>query len=70
MSNNEKDPFHAFPEAVDAFGDTAKKSIIIGGDGISRIKYELDGWYRGKEGTFEYIIELDKTSNHRLFRPK
>ena len=70
MSNNENDPFHAFPEAVDAFGDTAKESIIIGGDGIPRTKYELDGWYRGKEGTFEYIVESDKSSNHRLFRPK
>lgn len=44
--------------------------ILRSGDGIPRTKYELDGWYRGKDGTFEYIIESDETSNHRLFRPK
>jgi hypothetical protein len=33
-------------------------------------KVEVEGNYRGKEGTFEWIIESDGFVNHRLFRPK
>ncbi|MCX0499401.1 hypothetical protein D3M71_09495 [Erwinia billingiae] len=45
-------------------------SVISGGDGVERLKLEISGSYRGKEGVFEYIREPDGTINHRLFVPK
>ena len=36
--------------------------------GVVRIKVEILGAYRGRDGIFEYIIEPDgKACNHRLF---
>ena len=62
--------YHSFPESVDAFGADGKATQIVGGDGITRTKIEISGSYKGKDGTFEYIIEPDgKTVNHRLFVP-
>ena len=63
--------YHSFPESVDAFGADGNTTTIIGGDGVVRLKVEIKGGYKKKEGVFEYIIEPDgKTVNHRLFRPK
>jgi hypothetical protein len=31
--------YHAFPEAVDAFGNIAKAEEIISGDGVARMQY-------------------------------
>ena len=61
--------YHAFPEAVDAFGNIAKAEEIIGGDLVARMQYEIEGGYMGKEGVFQYIVELDNTCNHRDFIP-
>lgn len=62
--------YHSFPESVEAFGADGKSTQIVGGDGITRTKIEIAGSYKGKNGTFEYIIEPDgKTVNHRLFVP-
>ena len=61
---------HSFPEAVESFGSEGKLSTITGGDGIVRKKLEIPGFYKGKDGVFEYIIEPDNTVNHRFFRPK
>lgn len=51
--------YHSFPESVDAFGADGKATQIVGGDGITRTKIEISGSYKGKDGTFEYIIEPD-----------
>jgi len=61
--------YHAFPEAVDAFGNIAKAEEIISGDGVARMQYEIEGGYMGKEGVFQYIVGLDNTCNHRDFIP-
>jgi filamentous hemagglutinin len=61
--------FHSFPESVDGHSDQGTISVIIGGDGVERLKLEISGSYRGKEGMFEYIREPDGTINHRLFVP-
>lgn len=42
---------------------------IIGGDGIKRSKLTIPGWYRGKNGVFEFIKEPNGDINHRLFSP-
>ncbi|HEM4031229.1 TPA: hypothetical protein U1V77_002221 [Streptococcus suis] len=61
--------FHSFPESVDSFGSDGKVTEIIGGDGVVRIKVEISGSYKSRDGIFEYIIEPDNTVNHRFFRP-
>ena len=60
---------HGFPKIVDDYAIEGRVSQLTGGDGIPRIKVELDGSFRGKDGVFEWIIESDNTINHRLFRP-
>jgi len=62
--------YHSFSRSVDAFGSQGKLTQITGGDGVVRTKLEISGFYRGKPGIFEYIIEPDGiTVNHRLFVP-
>ena len=43
---------------------------IVGGDNIVRHKLYILGFYKGKDGNFEYIREADGKINHRLFVPK
>ncbi|MCI4005124.1 hypothetical protein [Dickeya dianthicola] len=62
--------YHSFPESVDAHAGQGTVSVITGGDGIERLKLEISGNYRGKEGIFEYIREPNGSINHRLFVPK
>jgi len=64
-----KKEFHTFPDIVDNYGINGRVTSITGGDGVVRTKVEIDGWYMRREGTFEFIIEPDGTSNHRFFKP-
>jgi RHS repeat-associated protein len=59
---------HGFPLEVDNYAGFGTTSSVRGGDGIVRTKVELRGSWRGKDGTFEWLIEPDKTVNHRIFR--
>jgi len=61
---------HGFPLEVDNFAGQGTTRQITGRDGVVRTKVELPGSYRGKEGTFEWIVEPDGTVNHRLFVPE
>jgi hypothetical protein len=56
-----------FPSLVDGQADAAKLKTITGGDGIDRTKVELPGSINGKDGNFRWIIEPDKSVNHRQF---
>ncbi|WP_371419671.1 VENN motif pre-toxin domain-containing protein [Pantoea sp. CCBC3-3-1] len=62
--------FHSFPESVDGHANQGTVSVITGGDGVERLRLEISGSYRGKEGIFEYIREPNGSINHRLFVPK
>lgn len=66
MLNND---YHSFPESVTAFEKNGQVIQIIGGDGIKRSKLTIPGWYRGKNGVFEFIKESNGDINHRLFSP-
>ena len=60
--------FHGFPDMVDNYGADGQLEDITGGDGVTRTRLRIAGWYRGYEGFFEYIIEPDGiTVNHRYF---
>lgn len=60
---------HGFPAEVDNYAGEGTTSSLTGGDRIVRTKVELRGSYKGKDGTFEWIIEPDRTINHRYFNP-
>jgi len=62
--------FHAFPRIVDNYAAFGRQEIIIGGDRAARLKVSLPGSYQSRDGLFEWIIESNKTVNHRLFVPK
>ncbi|MEH0019208.1 MAG: right-handed parallel beta-helix repeat-containing protein [Desulfobacter sp.] len=62
-----KDLDHNFPSLIDKQAGAAKVKKITGGDGIERTKVELPGSINGKEGNYSWIIEPDKTINHRQF---
>ena len=64
---NGKDTDHNFPSSIDKQADAASVKKITGGDGIGRTKVELPGNINGKDGNFSWIIEPDKTVNHRQF---
>ena len=61
--------YHGFPESVDAFGSSGTISTRINGDKTTVTWIEIPGWYKGKEGVFQYIIGPDGTCNHRFFVP-
>ena len=67
---DKSDSFHSFPLVVENYGEYAEVHKILGNDGVERTLVRLRGFYDGKEGHFEWIIEPDgKTCNHRMFVP-
>ena len=65
--NAVKPDYHTFPRSVEAFEKYGTIRTITGGDGIKRMKLEIPGWYKGKNGAFEFIKEPDNTINHHFF---
>lgn len=65
-----KPDYHGFPKEVDNHAKFGRQETIVGRDGVKRTKVSVKGSYQGKEGDFEWIVEPDKTVNHRLFNPK
>ncbi|HYW08312.1 MAG TPA: RHS repeat-associated core domain-containing protein, partial [Longimicrobium sp.] len=59
---------HGFPLQVDNMARFGTTKAFKGGDGVERTLVEVRGHYQGKNGTFEWIIEPDRTVNHRYFR--
>ena len=73
MKNNlktGKPDFHGFPQIVDNYATFGQKELIKGRDGITRVKISLEGSYKGQDGYFEWIIESNKSVNHRIFRDR
>lgn len=70
MENNLKTgqpDFHGFPKIVDNYANLGKRDLIIGKDGLTRVKISLEGSYKNLSGNFEWLIEPNNTINHRLF---
>ena len=61
--------FHGFPRIVDNYARFGRNEIITGRDGVIRKKIVLEGGYNSHEGHFEWIIEPNRSINHRLFVP-
>ena len=61
--------FHAFPQSVEAFEKSGTVSTIRGGDGVLRQILKIPGEYKGRDGVFEFIKDVDGTITHRFFKP-
>lgn len=66
---NAGDLHHAFPNSVDGYAAKyGKYSREMGKDGKMYDWLRMDGSYKGKNGTFEYIKDSQGNINHRFFR--
>lgn len=61
--------YHAFPRIVENFAGDGVVTALRGGDGIVRQQLEIHGVYRGVEGVFRFIRDVDRTITHRMFHP-
>lgn len=62
------DPHHAFPDIIDNYAGCGQHFPLVGGDGIERDLYQVEGSLNGESGIFEWIVDGDKVT-HRRFIP-
>ena len=64
-----EDSLHAFNDIIDNYAGDATKFSLVGGDGVERQLYQIEGSLNGKKGIFEWIIDPDVTKGvtHRRF---
>ena len=63
------DPHHSFNDIVDNYAGSARTFRIKGGDGKTRILYQLKGSLNGQKGIFEWIYDSTRGVTHRRFIP-
>lgn len=68
-ATNRTDGQHKFSDIVDNYAGAAKTFKIKGGDGKTRILYQIKGSLNGKQGIFEWILESGNKVTHRRFIP-
>lgn len=68
--SNSSDTDHGFPSAIDKEAGNGTQTTITGGDGTKRTKVSLPGKVNGRKGNYTWIIEPNKTVNHRQFEAK
>lgn len=69
MVEYKKDIVHSFPKSVDGYANKyGQRTINVGKDGKTYQWLKLNGSYRGKTGTFEYIKDNKGVINHRYFK--
>ncbi|WP_073291647.1 hypothetical protein [Anaerosporobacter mobilis] len=63
------DSLHAFNDIIDNYAGDATKFSLVGGDGVERSLYQIEGSLNGKQGIFEWIVDPDpaKGVTHRRF---
>lgn len=61
------DAQHAFNDIIDNYAGDATKFNIIGGDGVERSLYQIEGSLNGKQGVFEWIVDPVKGVTHRRY---
>jgi len=64
-----EDALHAFNDIIDNYAGDATKFSLMGGDGVERSLYQIEGALNGKSGIFEWIVDPDpaKGVTHRRF---
>ncbi|MEI5993269.1 T7SS effector LXG polymorphic toxin [Candidatus Enterococcus mansonii] len=58
---------HGFPDIVDNYPSGANEFPLVGGDGVNRRFFQIEGSHNGKTGVFEWIIEPNGNISHRRF---
>lgn len=58
---------HGFPDIIDNYPTSANEYPLIGGDGIDRKFFQLEGSNNAKNGVFEWIVEPNGDISHRRF---
>ena len=58
---------HGFSNIVDNYPTIANEYSLVGGDGISRRFFQIEGSNNGKIGVFEWIVEPNGNISHRRF---
>ncbi|MGM0148478.1 hypothetical protein [Enterococcus mundtii] len=58
---------HGFSNIVDNYPTVANEYSLVGGDGISRRFFQIEGSNNGKIGVFEWIVEPNGNISHRRF---
>ncbi|MFD1901150.1 hypothetical protein GQR36_16120 [Enterococcus termitis] len=58
---------HGFPDIVDNYPTVANEFPLVGGDGINRRFFQIEGSHNGKTGVFEWIVEPNGNVSHRRF---
>ncbi|WP_242479946.1 hypothetical protein [Bacillus cereus group sp. N21] len=58
---------HGFPDVIDNYSRFSQRFLFKGGDGIERDLFQVEGFYNGKNGVFEWIIEPNGAMSHRRF---
>ncbi|MGM0216293.1 hypothetical protein IGI42_003888 [Enterococcus sp. AZ109] len=58
---------HGFPDIIDNYPTSASEYPLVGGDGIDRKFFQLEGSNNGKKGVFEWIVEPNGDVSHRRF---
>lgn len=68
-SASKQDALHAFNNIIDNYASYADEFDLVGGDGISRKLYQIEGSLNEKKGIFEWIVDPDikKGVTHRRF---
>ena len=63
------DSLHAFNDIIDNYAGDATRFSLMGGDGVKRSLYQIEGSLNGKKGIFEWIVDPDPTKGitHRRF---
>lgn len=64
-----EDSLHAFNDIIDNYAGYATKFSLVGGDGVERSLYQIEGSLNGKQGIFEWIVDPEPTKGvtHRRF---
>ncbi|WP_170958365.1 hypothetical protein [Bacillus pseudomycoides] len=58
---------HGFPDVIDNYSRFSQRFLFKGGEGIERDLFQVEGFYNGKSGVFEWIIEPNGAMSHRRF---
>lgn len=63
------DAQHAFNQIIDNYSRYAKQFRCIGGDGVERTLFQIEGSLNGKVGVFEWIVDNNPLKGvvHRRF---
>lgn len=58
---------HGFPDIIDNYPTAANEFPLVGGDGLNRKFFQIEGSNNGRKGVFEWIVESNGDISHRRF---